>query len=424
MANKQKISGVRGMDDLLPAESELFTHVENTARQIFARYGFQEIRTPLVEPTELFVRGVGESSDIVGKEMYTFLDRNQVSLSLRPEGTASVVRAYVAANLSQLEALTRLYYMGPMFRYERPQKGRTRQFYQIGLEVFGITAPAADVDVITLGHDLLKELLPKNKIELQINSLGCGDCRPAFQKKLIEYLSARAEKLCEDCQRRLQKNPMRVFDCKNEACQAELKSAPVISGAWCEVCSTHYAQVKQGLQAANVSFVENPRIVRGLDYYMRTAFEFLSADLGAQSAVGAGGRYDGLVASLGGAEVPGVGMAFGVERLVMLLQQQNVQVPKPETVFLAVISEAAISQAIQIVSQLRRAQIAVQWDFEAKSLKSQMKKADKVAARWVVMLGEDELKQAFAVVRNMQTKEQNNVPFAELVKFFQKNGEV
>lgn len=423
MAKQQKISAIRGMEDLLPAESELFTQVENTARQICARYGFQEIRTPLVEPTELFVRGVGESSDIVGKEMYSFADRNQESLTLRPEGTASVVRAYIAANLAQLEGLTRLYYMGPMFRYERPQKGRKRQFHQIGLEIFGTTAPAADVDVITLGHDFLKELLPNNKIELQINSLGCSECRPPFQKKLIDYLSARADKLCEDCQRRLQKNPLRVFDCKNEKCQVELKNAPVISAAWCETCATHYAQVKNGLQAAQVAFTENPRIVRGLDYYMRTAFEFLSADLGAQSAVGAGGRYDGLVADLGGPEVPGVGMAFGVERIVMLLQQNSVQIAKPETVFLAVISEAAMAQAIKIVSELRRAQVAVQWDFEVKSLKSQMKKADKISAKWVVMLGEDELAQGFAVVRNMQNKEQSNVPFAELVKFF-KNGEV
>ncbi|MBI5299313.1 MAG: histidine--tRNA ligase [Deltaproteobacteria bacterium] len=410
-----KITGIKGMSDLLPPESESWQKVEAFARKIFATYGFKEIRTPVVEPTELFVRSVGETSAIVEKEMYTFEDRKGISLTLRPEGTAPVVRAYIEAGLHAKESIAKLSYFGAMFRYEQPQKGRSRQFYQIGAELIGAESPLADAELLMM----LQQLFTSLKIEdtrLEINSIGCFECRPRYLEALNQFLKGKSLKLCEECKKRIARNPLRVLDCKKEACRKMTEDIPLMNDFWCEPCHQHYREVRGLLLAGHVKFKENPRIVRGLDYYCRTAFEVLCDRLGAQNAVAAGGRYDGLVKDLGGPDIPGVGFAIGMERL-MLIQQSAVsdQRSAEKLIYFALLGNEAQQKSLSLIQELRAKGLVVECSYGG-SLKSQMRRADKLVAQHVVILGENELAKGIAVVKEMTTGKQQEVLLGRLVE--------
>ncbi|MBI4211432.1 MAG: histidine--tRNA ligase [Deltaproteobacteria bacterium] len=414
----QKIVAIRGMEDILPPASRAWRNIEERAAHLFSLYGYEEIRTPIVEPTALFERGVGETSSIVEKEMYSFVDKSDNHLTLRPEGTAPVVRAFIESAAYAQSAITRYWYFGPMFRYERPQKGRQRQFYQLGCELFGTTSPYADAEVMAMTAQFFAEL-GLSGITLQVNSIGCPHCRPTYNERLLQFLQQHLASLCEDCNRRMAKNPLRVLDCKNAACHEILKDAPTIGTFWCGECRTHFEAVQTGLRSFSVAFEVNERIVRGLDYYVRTAFEFTSHNLGSQNAVAAGGRYDGLVRDLAGPDVPGVGIAMGVERLLLLLEHAGkTSVDQQPLVFVAALSTAAIEAVLPHMSKLRQGGVRVEWDYEAKSLKSQMRHADKLGAQSVVIIGDDELAKGLAIVRNMQTKTQEEIPFDQIERYF------
>jgi histidyl-tRNA synthetase len=415
---KAKIAAVKGMYDVMPPDSHLWNDLEAAARRVFSTYGYDEVRTPVVEATDLFVRSVGETTAVVEKEMYSFTDRNGDPISLRPEGTASVVRAYIESGAAVTDPVARYYYMGPMYRYERPQKGRQREFHQIGLELFGVDSPMGDVETMATFVHLMDELKVEG-VKLEINSIGCDECRPGYNKEIVKYLKDRSERLCDDCKKRIDRNPLRVFDCKTESCIEELKNAPTIGHFWCEKCKTHFDGVKDGLKNINIPFVVNERIVRGLDYYLRTAFEFTTTKLGAQNAVAAGGRYDGLVRDLGGPDMPGVGYAIGVERLVLLMEQHHGKPKRKEDlVYFAVLGEKVAEKILPMIQTLRKDGVRVEWDFGAKSLKSQMRRADKLGAESVVIIGEDELAKGHAVVRDMRAKTQHEVKLAELPMHF------
>ncbi len=387
----QKINGVKGMNDILPPDSAAWERVEQAAREIFGRFGYGEIRTPIVEDTALFVRGVGEGTDIVGKEMYTFEDKSARSLSLRPEGTAPAARAYIEHAVYNLEPVTHWFYMGPMFRYERMKTGRYRQFWQIGAEAFGAKEPAQDVELMDMVVQLLQSLDLRN-VSLLINSLGDDACRPKYLEALVQYLNAHRESLCADCRERLRRNPLRVLDCKNEGCRQVVRSAPSVLEFLCGPCREHFDEVKRQLDLLGHKYEVDPRMVRGLDYYTRTAFEFVAEhpSLGTASTVGGGGRYDKLVGSLGGPDVPAVGFALGVDRLCLLLVEQKKDGRVPD-LFVATADEKAKDEALKIISGLRRNGFWVEFDPRGGSLKSQMKRADKSMARFALVLGENEL---------------------------------
>jgi histidyl-tRNA synthetase len=410
------------MNDLLPGELsgemapvETWQHVERTARELFSRFGYGEIRTPTLEDTALFVRSVGEETDIVGKEMYTFEDKAGRSLSLRPEGTAPAARAYIEHAVSNQEPLTRWYYIGPMFRYERMKTGRYRQFFQIGAEAYGSKEPAQDVETMDMVVQLLEQLGLKD-VSLNLNSLGDEACRPAYQQKLVEHLTAHREELCGDCQRRMERNPLRVLDCKNEKCQAIARAAPDILQFLCEACRKHFDEVKRKLDALGVRYVINPQMVRGLDYYTRTTFEFIAAHpaLGTASTVGGGGRYDKLVKSLGGPDVPAVGFGLGLDRLTLLLREGGQQYSAPPDVFIAVADEGSADEALKLASRLRREGLKVEFDTRGGSLKSQMKRADKTRARFTLVLGQAERESGKAQLKPMAGGEQIPVALTEV----------
>ncbi len=413
----QKFAAVKGMNDLLPGEIETWHFVEEAARQIFRRFAFQEVRTPIVEDTALFVRSVGEETDIVGKEMYTFEDKGGRSLSLRPEGTAPAVRAYVEHSIVNKEPLSRWFYLGPMFRYERMKTGRYRQFFQIGGEAFGAKEPAQDVEVIDLVVQFLGKLELKG-VSLNLNSLGDDACRPAYQQALVGYLAAHDLELCDDCKRRRLENPLRVLDCKNEKCQAVAKGAPSILESLCEPCRVHFDEVKRRLDKLSIPYLLNPRMVRGLDYYTRTAFEFIAADpaLGTATAVGGGGRYDKLVRALGGPEVPAVGFALGVERLCLLLQSTGKSFEARPDLFVAVAGADPDIQdaAFALVSRLRQEGLAVDFDPRGGSLKSQMKRADKSGATFSLVFGDAELKSGLVQLKPMAGGEPRQAALSSL----------
>lgn len=407
------IQALKGFKDILPDEVGVWQHIEATARDIFHRFGFTEIRVPILEKTELFARSIGEATDIVEKEMYSFADRNGDSVTMRPEGTASVLRAFIEHGLQAKLPVQRLYTMGPMFRHERPQKGRLRQFHQMSVEVLGLDHPRLDAELIAMAWLILEEL--GLTTSLQINSLGCPACRPAYKEALVNFLATRKEHICEDCKRRSLTNPLRVLDCKSSHCQEQYVSAPAILDHLCQGCAEHFSKTKESLDLLAVPYAVNPFMVRGLDYYTRTTFELITDALGAQSAVGAGGRYDGLVEQLGGAKnMPGIGFAMGMERLVLLLGQQNAEAC-PETttdLFVAALGEEATIKAFPLVHLLRRKGMQVAMDLEGKSLKSQMKQADRAKARFALILGEEELAKGQAVLRDMTSKEQRQVVLA------------
>jgi histidyl-tRNA synthetase len=388
----QKISGVRGMNDILWPEIEVWHALEAAARDVFRRFGYQEARTPVVEDTALFVRSVGEATDIVGKEMYTFEDKGGRSLSLRPEGTAPLVRAYVEHALAQKEPVTRWWYLGPMFRYERMKTGRYRQFWQIGAEAYGVREAGQEVELIDLALQLFQSV-GLGEIRLEINSLGDAETRRTYVETLRAFLRAHQNELCAECRERTETNPLRVFDCKNPRCQAVLQAAPAITESLEGEAGEHFQAVQRKLRALGIAFTINPRMVRGLDYYTRTAFEFLSDDplLGTASAVGGGGRYDRLVKELGGPDIPAVGWALGMDRLCLLMQARGQVQPERPELFVATADDAAADAALALVSRLRRAGHRVDFDARGGSLKSQMKRADKSGARFALVLGSNEL---------------------------------
>lgn len=409
-----KLKALKGMHDILPPETKAWERAEAKARRIFGAYGFHEIRTPILEPTALFQRGVGSESELVQKQMYTFQDKKGKNMTLRPEETASVVRAYIEATLHTKDPVAKFFYNGPMFRYERPQKGRQRQFYQIGAELIGAESPLADAEILVLLQHFL-DAVGVGKTTLEINSVGCKKCRPAYQKMLSDFLKKCLEDLCEDCQNRSRTNPLRILDCKKENCCNLFAGVPTMDSFWCEGCKNHYSEVKKLLTAAGLDFKENHRIVRGLDYYCRTAFEFLSDRLGAQDAVAAGGRYDGLVKELGGPDVPGVGFAIGMERLMLLADVACLTEGERTPVFFALLGNNAQEKGLVLAGGLRKKGIYTECGFEG-SLKSQMRRAGKLNAGYTVIIGDNEVAIKAAQVKDMATGEQQEISFEKLAE--------
>ncbi len=405
-----KITSIKGFVDILPGAVETWQFVEEKAREVFALYNFAEIRIPIVEKTELFSRSLGETTDIVEKEMYTFADHDAKGslLTLRPEGTAGVVRAYVESEMYQIEPVRKLFYAGPMFRRERPQKGRQRQFYQIGAEALGRADPLIDAELLLLLSDFFARA-GLDGVTLELNSLGCVQCRPAYRLELLAFLKGREDKLCENCRRRMERNPLRVLDCKEPSCIEATRDAPSILDHLCEACRDHFDTVKRLLDDRGVAYKLNPRMVRGLDYYCRTTFEWTSGQLGSQNAVAAGGRYDGLVEDLGGPSTPGVGFAMGMERLVLLLGARELRAAARPALFLVWVGEAGRAWAFPAAHRLRRRGVSVEMEGEKKSLKSQMRRADKLRARYALIVGDEELAKGTAILRDMDGKEQSEL---------------
>jgi len=401
------LNGIKGFNDILPGEVRKWQHVEQTARRVFEIYGFSEIRVPVLEKTELFARSIGDATDIVEKEMYSFVDKGGNAVTLRPEGTAGVIRSFIEHKLHAADQVAKLYYMGPMFRYERPQKGRYRQFHQIGVEVAGVSEPKIDAQVLTMLCHFFAEL-GLTEPRLQINSLGCHECRPDYRRILQDFLRERLDRLCDDCRRRYQTNPLRALDCKSAGCKEATFDAPSVLDHLCAGCAEHFSRTRSYLEAAGTGYEINPRMVRGLDYYTRTTFELVTGRLGAQSAVAAGGRYDRLIEELGGPPLPGIGFAMGVERVVLLLEDRDFGV-RPD-LFIAFHGRDAGDEAFRLMSLLQRRGVSVEIDYEGKSLKSQMRRADKFRSRHTLILGEDELAKGRAALKEMDSGTQEEVP--------------
>jgi len=400
------------MNDILPEEIGVWHFLEDCVREVFHAFGFREIRVPALEKTELFCRSIGEETDIVAKEMYTFLDKSDHSLTLRPEGTASVMRSYIEHQLHQTSQISRLYYLGPMFRYERPQKGRYRQFHQIGAEVIGEDSPLVDAQLLVMLDHFFKRI-GITDAQLQINSIGCPECRPRYRQALLDFLAGKLEVLCGDCQRRYQNNPLRVLDCKVKSCQDACLEAPSVLDYLCTSCAGHFGTLQKLLENLKVPFKINPRMVRGLDYYTKTTFEMVTGSLGAQNALAAGGRYDGLIESLGGPPLPGIGFAIGMERLVLMKGKDAVPAPAID-IFLATMGQEPLEKSFLLLADLQRNNIQAEMDFSGKSLKAQLRRADKAGARYVLILGEDELVRNEALLKNMEKGTQETVPLENI----------
>ncbi len=407
----------KGTQDLLPGTVEQWQYLEETIRTVCREYGYEEIRTPMFEATELFQRGVGQTTDIVKKEMYTFLDKGDRSMTLRPEMTASVCRAYVENKLYGQPQPVKLYYIGSMFRYERPQSGRFRQFHQFGVEVLGADQAVVDAEVISLVWNLYQRLGLRG-LEVHVNSVGCPTCRARHREQLQEFLATRQNALCTDCQERFERNPLRILDCKNPSCQAVTVGAPTTLDTLCEDCGTHFERLKTLLEAAGVVYRVNPRLVRGLDYYTKTAFEVMVEEIGAQSAICGGGRYDRLVEEIGGPPTPGIGFAMGIERVLAALQVQH-QLPeeKPKLFGLLIaLGEKAQTEGFALTSTLRSQGIPVSMDLLSRSLKSQLKAADRQGARFAFIFGEEELERQVILIRDLKLGEQIEVPLVEAIE--------
>ena len=392
----------------MPEEIKPWQDLESTARSIFENFGFREIRTPILERTELFSRGIGQDTDIVSKEMYTLLDSKGRGMTMRPEATASVVRAYIQKSLYQLDSVQKLYSLGPMFRHERPQKGRFRQFYQLNAELIGDEGPRSDADLIIMAMHLVSTI-GLDDLTLHLNSLGCSECRPRFKEKLRDYLDERIDSLCGDCQRRAKTNPLRVFDCKVDACKQVMANAPSILDYLCESCQDHFAELRGYLKKAEIPYVLNHKLVRGLDYYNRTAFEIQTEHLGAQNAVGGGGRYDGLVKLLGGPDQPAIGFALGADRIVSLLEVKGEQETPGPDLFIAALGDKAWASCFQQAIELRKTGLSVEMEYAVKGLKAQMKRADRLRSKKVLIVGEDELEKGAGILRDMTTKDQQEI---------------
>lgn len=401
------IQTIKGFADMFAPQSDAFTFLENTARTLFSRYGYSELRTPIVERTELFCRSIGTETDVVQKEMYTFPDRKDRSLTLRPEATAGVMRAYIESGRHGVEPVSKLFTTGPMFRYERPQKGRMRQFHQINCECLGAQGPQTDAEIILMLTSYLRAIGIAD-VELHINSLGCPACRPAYRKALYDYLASLGpDCLCEDCRRRMESNPLRVLDCKVPTCREHTAKAPRILDHNCPDCRAHFDTVLALLEQAKVAYVLDHRLVRGLDYYCRTTFEMVSGAVGAQSSIAGGGRYDGLIQQLGGPDVPGVGFACGMERLALLLPER--EAPRPDF-YMAAMGEAAQAAAFGLVACLRDRGLSGDFSHSGGGFKSQMRQAGKSRARYCLILGDDELAAGTVMVKNMDDGSQSAVP--------------
>ncbi len=405
---------LKGFRDILPEETARWQDIETIARALFFAFGYQEIKIPVLEKTALFSRGIGQETDIVSKEMYSFEDIKGRGMTMRPEATASVVRAYIQNRLYQNYPVQKLYAMGPMFRHERPQKGRFRQFHQIDVELFGDPGPMSDAEMIVLAMHFF-ESVGLRDLTLHINSLGCPDCRPNFKEQLKSYLADKTSSLCPDCQKRAQLNPLRVFDCKLETCKSIVLDAPAIPAFLCGNCRDHFSRLETYLDGLNISYSVNEQLVRGLDYYNRTTFEIQTEHLGAQNAVAGGGRYDGLVKTLGGPDHPAIGFAVGVERVVALLEAAKPTEPRKPDLFIAALGENVQLLSFQWLTALRKQGLWVELDYGGKGLKSQMKKADRLGAQNVLIVGDDEAAAEKAVLRNMNTREQIDIHFENLV---------
>ena len=396
------LTAPKGTADILPSESYKWQYLENKIRELCRCYGFSEIRTPVFEHTEVFVRGVGDTTDVVTKEMYTFEDKGGRSITLRPEGTAGIVRSFIENGIFNEPLPAKLFYLINCFRYEKPQKGRLRQFSQFGIEMFGAKSPDADAMVISLPYNLLKSL--DIETTLNINSIGCKKCRADYRNALIKFFDDKKDKLCATCLERLEKNPMRVLDCKSEICQQLAKDAPVITDYLCEECDSHFESVKALLTGMGIEYQVNPRIVRGLDYYNKTVFEFVSTNIGAQGTVCGGGRYDGMTEQLGGADYAGIGFAMGLERIMLLLSDD---IPKPTVdLYIAPMGEKAKLFAAGFAQKLIAEGVCVEYDIMDRSLKAQMKYANKTGAKLLTVIGDDELEKGIIRIKNMATGEE------------------
>ncbi len=407
----------KGTQDFLPGTVEQWQYVEEVIRSVCREYGYEEIRTPIFEATELFQRGVGQTTDIVNKEMYTFLDKGDRSMTLRPEMTASVCRAYVENKLYGQSQPVKLYYIGPMFRYERPQSGRFRQFHQFGVEALGAQQPIVDAEVISLVWNIYQRL-GLIGLEVHVNSVGCPICRAKHRVKLQEFLASQRDNLCTDCQERFERNPLRILDCKSPDCQAATLGAPTTHDTLCEECSSHFDRVLALLEAAGVAYSVNPRLVRGLDYYTKTAFEVMVEEIGAQSAICGGGRYDGLVEEIGGPPTPGIGFAMGLERVLAALQIQNKLLEEKSKLFamLIALGDRAQIEGFSLLNSLRKLGIPASIDLLNRSLKAQLKAANRQGAKYALILGEEELAQKAFLLRDLTLGEQKQVPIAGAVE--------
>ena len=409
-----KLTAPKGTKDVLPSDSYRWQYVESVLKQICNDFNFKEIRTPTFESTEVFARGVGDTTDVVTKEMYTFLDKGGRSITLRPEGTAGVARSFVENGLYAGVLPLKLFYLISCFRYEKPQAGRLREFHQFGVEMLGTTTPNSDAEAIIFGAEIFKRLNIGN-ITLNLNNIGCKECRKAYNEKLKAFLEVKKDSLCETCQERLAKNPMRIFDCKSEVCQSLIKDAPTIFDCVCDDCRDHFNTVTDILDTVGITYKIDKGIVRGLDYYSKTVFEFVSDNIGAQGTVLGGGRYDGLIADLGGNDAPGIGFAMGIERL-LLLAEGAMDVPEDTPdVFFIPIGDVAKKQVYQLVYSLRGQGISAEYDLNGRSVKAQMKYADKIGAKYTVVIGDDEIAQGSYPVKNMSNGETVNVAPDEII---------
>ena len=407
----------RGTKDILPDTVGDWNYVEGEIRELCRRFGYSEIRTPIFEHTELFQRGIGEGTDVVDKEMYTFTDRGERSITLRPENTASAVRAYLQNKLYAQSNLVKLFYIGSMFRYDRPQAGRMREFHQFGVEALGEANPAVDAEVILLAMNLLEGLGLKD-LELSINSVGCPKCRSKYRTMLQDFFRDKLEDLCEYCRSRFERSPLRILDCKKDSDKPYMADAPKITDCLCEECAEHFAKLKELLTSAGISFTHDPRLVRGLDYYTKTAFEIKYAPLGAQSAVAGGGRYDGLIEEMGGNPTPAVGFATGLERLLLALESQNLLPEKNRSVdaYVVALGETAQAEGFKLLNSLRQQGLSAAMDFAGRSMKAQMKQANKLGAKYSVILGEDEIAEGVVMLRSMEDSSQAKVPMNQVAE--------
>jgi len=408
---------VRGFRDIYGKEARYWQKMEKICSEILASFGYKEFKLPVLEKAEVFNKGIGDTTDIVEKEMFSFTDRDGSVVSLRPEGTASLVRSYVENKLYSVPNVAKYYYFGPMFRRERPQKGRFRQFYQLGIEVFGTPSPIVDADVIYLLQLIAEKCEIGDIVQMEINSIGCKECRPAYNKALVDYFTEKKEVLCEDCLRRLERNPMRILDCKNENCKSIVGDAPVGLDYLCGECEEHFDEVKKRLDIYGVDYKINPRMVRGLDYYVRTAYELVTDQLGSQSAVGAGGRYDGLVELMGGPDIPGIGFAIGVDRLVSLMMLDESLKDTDTDVFVISFRGDSSIAAQKLMNEFRMTGIRAEMDYDLKAMKKQMKKADTMDSRFTIILGDDELKDGVGSVKNMETGNQEKIDLDKIVNY-------
>ncbi|MBR6391762.1 MAG: histidine--tRNA ligase [Eubacterium sp.] len=410
---------IKGTKDVLPFEVHKNQYIEATCLSVAENFGYKEMRTPVFEHTELFQRGVGDTTDVVQKEMYTFDDKGGRSITLRPEGTAGAARSFLENGLSNLALPQKICYFTSCYRYEKPQAGRLREFHQFGIECFGASSPLADAEIIALAKQIFDEL-GVSGLELEINSIGCPECRAEYHKALKEYFSQYKEQLCHTCQERLERNPMRLLDCKSPEDKALAENAPEILDYLCDECKEHFEKVKAYLNAMNIEFKVNPKIVRGLDYYTKTVFEFIASSIGAQGTVCGGGRYDGLIEELGGQKTPSLGFGMGLERLQLVMEAQGCEFPEPSVsdLFIAAMGEKAKLKAVEIAKDMRAEGFAVTYDLNDRGLRAQMKYADKTGAKFNVVIGDDEVEKGVAVLKNMESGEESEVSLVTFVNDF------